>query len=411
MKNSNNSATTSVKIASANFSRTKLPLILAIDTSCDETSAAVTLGRVVLANIIASQAEIHAEYGGVFPTLAKRAHQQNLEPTINKALKQASVKPQQLDAVAVTLGPGLAPALETGIKQAQKLAKKWNKPLIAVNHIEAHLLSVLATRNKRHFPVKQILKLKMQRKTLNPDLVTALPTTSIRALNQSLNNPILGMVFSGGHSQFVLIDKIGQYQILGETVDDAVGEALDKVGRMLGLGYPAAPVIEKLAKKGHPDRFDFPLPMTTVKNFNLSYSGLKTAAHRLIIDLENEEKLDQKAIIDLAAAFQKAVFRHITYKLDKLLEELIRNKNKKINQAWQGGGVTQNVMLRRVIRKTLSGYDITLKTPYENRLCSDNAAMIGVTAGLKYGVRLNQIESLDRKPNWSIEAPTTIKPV
>lgn len=383
------------------------PLILAIDTSCDETSAAVTLGRVVLSNVIASQTDIHEPYGGVFPTLAKRAHIENIKPVIKTALKRAGVKAEDIQAAAVTLGPGLAPALEIGIEHAQQFAEKRNLPVVGINHIEAHSLSVLASRNKRNFPTKKMVDLVKKKQAIPNKLRSQLTEANIITLNQDNNLfPVLSLVLSGGHSEFILINQIGDYQIMGQTIDDAVGEALDKVGRMLGLGYPAAPAMEKLAKKGKKNQFTFPLPMTTSNDFNLSYSGLKTSALRLIKKLKDQDQLSQTAVMDLAASFQYAVFRHITYKLDKLLAYLINEKEQVINQVWIGGGVSRNSQLRSVVRAALRNYDLKLKTPYSKRLCSDNAAMIGVTACFKLQTQekpqLHGTE-LDRIPSWRIE--------
>jgi len=357
----------------------KPPLILGIDTSCDETSAAVSCGRVILSNVVASQIDLHQEFGGVFPTLAKRAHQENIEVVVKKALKQAQTNFEKIDAIAVTLGPGLAPALEVGIKYAQKLGAKFNKPVLTINHIEAHALSVLAERNSHSYNIKK------------PATLPAwLPE------NLGIEFPILSVVVSGGHTEFILINKIGKYQILGQTIDDAAGEALDKVGRMLNLGYPAAPAIEKLAKKGDKNRFKFPLPMTTKKNFNLSYSGLKTSAHRLITELKEKNQWDQQTIIDFAASFQQAVFRHLAYKLNKLLTE-----NKQIKQIWLGGGVSQNIAFRRQMRKVAREYKLDVKTPFAKRLCSDNAAMIALVGNFHF-LQQRKNQKMDRKPNWRI---------
>ncbi len=396
----------------------KLPLILGIDTSCDETSASVTLGRMVLSNVIASQTNIHQPYGGVYPSLAKQAHQEKIMPVIRLALKRAGVDFVQLDVIAVTLGPGLAPALEVGINQAKKLAHKWHKPLITVNHVEAHMLSVLLQRKSQQMSIKKLLR----ERTGHPNI-----SINYHQQPEPAIFPVLGLVLSGGHSQFVQINNFGNYEVLGETIDDAVGEALDKVGRMLGLGYPAAPVMEKLARQGDPDKFKFPLPLTTVNDFNLSYSGLKTAAHRLIKSLEAENKLTQQTILDLSASFQHAVFRHLAYKLNKLLEhrkqknkqqqgklkkdQLRKNEQQKdkqfFSQVWLGGGVASNINLRQTIRRILRPYNIELQTPFEKRLCGDNAAMIALTAGYKMSyTRKNylqaQLKDLDRKPSWRI---------
>ncbi len=380
----------------SNCLQVKLPLVLAIDTSCDETSVAIALDKVVLANVIASQAQIHEPYGGVFPTLAKQAHRENIEPAIKKALAQARVLPEMLDVIAVTVGPGLAPALEVGIEHAVKLAQDWQKPLLAINHVEAHLLSVLAERKKQKLPVKEILEYKKNKKTI-PEKDIA---NFLSAVDQNTNQfPVLGIIVSGGHSQFVQIDEIGKCQILGETVDDAIGEALDKVGRMIGLGYPAGPVMEIMAKKGDMDAYQFPLPMTTSQDFNLSYSGLKTSAHRLIKEL-GKENLTKKQTFDFAASFQKAVFRHLCYKLDKLLAE---KKAGYFKQVWMGGGVASNAALRHQIRKTIKPYQLKLLTPFGKRLCSDNAAMIAVTASLQINHQLAKpVVNPDRKPSWNL---------
>jgi len=371
-----------------------LPLILAIDTSCDDTSAAVTLGNIVLSNVVASQTKIHAPHGGVFPTLAKLAHKENIEPTILKAISLAGIDYSILDAIAVTVGPGLAPALEIGINHAKKMANDLNKPLFGINHLEAHVLSALASRNHKNLHIIKYVKEKKQKISSSHWLGID------KSINQRIKFPVLGLIFSGGHSQFIQVNNIGQYKILGETVDDALGEALDKVGRMLGLGYPAGPVIEQLAKKGNKNRFSFPLPMTTTHDFNLSYSGLKTAAHRLIKSLEQKE-MTQQLVQDFSASFQEAAFRHLCYKLDKLL---IDQSIPKFSEVWLGGGVANNIYLRKKIRESLNVHNLKLKTPYEKRLCSDNAAMIGVTAGLRIlNNSIKPIENPDRKPSWNID--------
>lgn len=354
-----------------------MPVILSIDTSCDETSVAVTQGLVVISNVIASQVELHKKFGGVFPTVAKQAHIENIDACILLALKKAQIDFANLDAIAVTQGPGLAPALEVGINKAKQLAEKYQKPLIAVNHIEGHLLSPLAQRNG---------KIKKQQLTTQ--------------------FPVLSIIVSGGHTQFVLVTDIGQYQILGLTIDDAAGEALDKVGRMLDLGYPAGSVIEEFAKKGDPNKIKFALPMTTTKDFNLSFSGLKTQARNLI----EKKQLNKQEIFDFAASFQYAVFRHICYKLNKVLQ------TEKINEIWLGGGVAANITLRRMIRETIGNHKnlltrnlktqtkVKLYTPFEKKLCGDNAAMIGVVAYFKFINKntIHNLNQLDRIPRLNL---------
>lgn len=378
--------------------------ILAIDTSCDDSSAAVVDGLKVLSNIVASQNQIHKQYGGVFPTLAKQAHKENLAPAINLAMKQAQVDWSDLDAIAVTIGPGLAPALEVGINKTKELALKYNKKIIAINHIEAHALSPLAVNNS-----KDNSRNNSEEKNLTKKL------------------PSLAVVISGGHSEFILIDAIGHYQKIGQTIDDAAGECLDKVGRLLNLGYPAGSLLEKFAKKGRANQFEFPMAMTSQANFDLSFSGLKTAARNLILDLEKTKKLDKQTIYDLAFALQTAVFDQITYKLERILlssnlnekiypkRDFLRHLKKgqapitEINEIWLGGGVSANISLRKNIRKLLnkykklSGKKIELKVPYSKKLCGDNAAMIGLVASFKFSRgEFAKMEDLDRKPNLAI---------
>ena len=366
------------------------PLILSIDTSCDDTSTAVTTGKTVLSNIIASQTQLHAPYGGVFPTVAKQAHKENIDQTIKIALKRAQTNWDKISAIAVTQGPGLAPALEVGINKAKELAIKYKLPLIAVNHIEAHVLSSLAQPN--HHTIQATVKHRF---------------------------PTLAIVISGGHTEFIKITQIGQYERLGFSIDDAAGEVLDKVGRMLNLGYPAGPVMEQFAKKGDPQKYSVPLPMTDRRDFNMSFSGLKTWARNKLEQLETQNQLNNQDIYDFTASFQYGVFRHICHKLNKLL------KKHQIYEVWLGGGVSANIELRRMIRETLTAYSrenklnseakkegslrykqpqIKLFTPYSKRLCMDNATMIGVVAGFKLKQKqfVKNIENLDRKPRWEI---------
>jgi N6-L-threonylcarbamoyladenine synthase len=348
------------------------PIILAIDTSCDDTSVAITCGTTILSNVIASQTELHKPYGGVFPTVAKLAHRENIQPTIAVALKRARISRTQLDAVAVTVGPGLAPALEVGITAAKELATELNKPLIPVNHIEGHVLSVLA-----HPAVKN----------------------DSASKNKEQKLPVLSIIVSGGHTEFVLVTAIGEYQILGATLDDAAGECLDKIGRMLNLGYPAGPIIEEFAKLGNKEAFPFPLPLTTVKTFDISFSGMKTFARNLVEKLQAENTLTKTQIFDLCASAQQGVFKHICYKLNKVLEK------HDVKEVWLGGGVAANKELRRMIRETLKNIAKTqkqptlrLRVPYTKKLCADNAAMIGVVAGFKTGITGTEIEKIERVP-------------
>lgn len=357
------------------------PLVLAIDTSCDETAVAVTQGLMVKSNAVASQVQLHKQYGGVFPTVAKQAHIENLPATVKAAMSKAGAAWSDIELIAVTQGPGLAPALEVGLRFAQELAETHHKPLVGVNHIEGHLWSVVAQ------PWDRAGK-------TTPDLFTE---SEIEALKL----PALGVIVSGKHTDFILVEAPGKYQRLGWTVDDAAGECLDKVGRMLGLGYPAGPILEEFSTLGDAHKFEFPLPMTTSGDFNLSYSGLKTSARNKIAEIEAAGKMDKQTIYDLAASLQAGVFRHICHKLSKVLV-----KYPEVGEVWLGGGVAANRALRSALRQTLSTHATTtksrrlrLRTPYSKKLCGDNAAMIGVVA---WWQPPQPSLALDRQPRLSL---------
>lgn len=405
-------------------------LVLSIDTSCDDTSAAVVCGQEIWSNVIASQTDLHRPYGGVFPTVAKQAHKENIDPTVKMALKRAGVTIDKISKIAVTIGPGLAPALEVGIDQAKKLAEQHHLPLIPVNHIEGHVLSVLAQPRS---------KASLSRHSGPPRRHSGLDPESQNLIDLRL--PALSIIVSGKHTEFILVEpaldghektidsrhaelvsasrtgslgtKIasnhsspnhssldrqprlslspdpfdphrpwyhsGQftYTILGQTLDDAAGECLDKVGRMLNLGYPAAPVMEQLAKLGDPGQYTFPLPMTTTHDYHLSFAGLKTHARRLIESEFGNQPPTKQQTYDFCASFQTAVFRHITYKLSKILGDYPQ-----IQEVWLGGGVAANMALRKSIRQTLKEFSHHLRVPYTIRLCMDNAGMGGVIIGL-----------------------------
>lgn len=388
----------------------KYPLVLAIDTSCDDTSAAVTCGLEIWSNVIASQTDLHRPYGGVFPTVAKQAHKENIEAVVKLALRRAGVLATDIGQIAVTIGPGLAPALEVGITYGQKLAAEWGVPFQPVNHIEGHLLSVLAIPKKAINNGRAQILAKQIEET----------TKHTYKIYTELKLPALGVIVSGGHTEFVLVSspqlrqKANQqnqvdasvqqdrqprlsltpdsndlaqtwlnsgrfdYELLGQTVDDAAGEALDKIGRMLNLGYPAGPVVEQLAKLGNPHRYEFPLPMTTTHDFNLSFSGMKTFARRFIETNWATTPPTKQEIYDFCASLQYSIFRHICYKLNKILL-----KYPEIQSVWLGGGVAANATLRKMLRQTLRSLHhqqrhLTLKTPYTKRLCMDNAGMIGI---------------------------------
>lgn len=342
--------------------------ILGIDTSCDETSAAVTEDDRVLSNVVSSQIKFHQKYGGVVPFLAKRMHKELLQPAINQALKNSRKKINQIDALAVTVGPGLAPALEVGIDYAKKLTARSHPPaggLIAVNHMEAHLLSSFAKNSKG-------------RGSFLPKF------------------PILGLLVSGGHTQLVLMKDFGKYQLLGETVDDAAGEAFDKVAKMLNLGYPGGPIISELAKAGEP-KYQLPIPMIGSKNLNFSFSGLKTACLYFLQKIPKNKKT-RVFIQDFAASFERTVAKALGIKLKKAIEK---------HQPCQivlGGGVINNLAIRKEARHVAGRFGLKVNIPYTKKLLTDNAGMVGVCAWYqaKRGNFVRDIAKLDRQPNLNL---------
>lgn len=363
--------------------------ILAIDTSCDETAAAVTNSTKVLSNVVWSQARAHAKFGGIMPSLAQRMHEERIDFVIDKAIKSAFPKnlatsyqllSTKIDAIAVTVGPGLSIALGVGVNKAKELAKTYNKPLIPINHVEAHLLSPLAQ------PKMSNVKLQMT------------------------NFPAYGLCVSGGNTIFVLIKSVGDYKILAQTVDDALGEALDKGARMLGLGYPGGHLLEDFAKLGDKEKFKLPIPLIGQEKRQIfSYSGLKTSFYRLIDShkLKNQNFPSKENIHNLSATFQDVAFKHIERVLSYYM---IHNSQFKIYNLLLGGGVSANIELRRRLRSLGAKFGFRVHIPYTPKLCGDNAAMIGVCAFLKNKnltvTKLNMlhqdVEKVDRNPRLKI---------
>ncbi len=337
-------------------------IILAIDTSFDDTAAAVVHDTHILSNVLSTQLSVHEQYGGIVPNLARESHKQYIDPVIAMALKKARCSIEQVDVIAVTQGPGLAITLEVGIAKAKELSATYNKPIVAINHMEGHFLSFLAK--------------------------TSVPSF-----------PLLGVLISGGHTQFVLANDIGSYEIVGETKDDAIGECFDKVGRMLGLGYPAGKIVEAFAKKGRDGKVVFPVPMRQVKDANTSYSGLKTAAMRIIEQkkIENGGTLTAMDICDIACGFQTAAITHLTEKLHTAISIVGSHK---LHGIVLGGGVVANLSVRKQVRAVARSYNLPIYLPPTKKLCVDNAAMIGI-AGLYKAQRKEFIDpnSFDRIPN------------
>lgn len=309
------------------------PLVLAIETSCDETAAAVLrLPGDLLGQVIASQAAVHAAYGGVVPEVASRNHLAHVREVVEGALKQAGVRLGEIDVFAATTGPGLASALLVGSSAAKGFALALDKPFLAVNHIEGHLLSPFFGRAE-------------------------IP-------------PAVGLVVSGGHTLLVDIESAGHYRLLGRTLDDAAGEAFDKVAKLLGLGYPGGPLIEAEARAGNRSRFEFPRSMKCSGDFQFSFSGLKTSVRYLL------PKTSESDRADLCAGFQEAV-------VDVLVHKALQAANQcRRSLIAVSGGVGLNARLRERLTHDAESQGITaLFAP--NALCTDNAAMIAYVAALR----------------------------
>ncbi len=387
--------------------------ILAIETSADETAASVTEDRKVLSNVIFSQISTHTKWGGIYPMLAKRAHEERIDWVVSEALRKFSsnvilgrnvVKtPESLldsgrapsslarmtkaidkiDFIAVTYGPGLAVALEVGIKKGKELAQKYNKKLIAVNHLEGHIYSSFVQNSKG-----------------NPQ--------------RDFQFPYLALIISGGHTEIVLWQDHLKYEILGETRDDAAGEALDKAGKMLGLGYPAGPVIERLSQEvDNKDFYSFPRPMTKSPTLEFSFSGLKTSFYYFLSRHsgkqmnEVKERIqnrfwtrlnDKEELRKLASSFQIAVFDTIVHKTRLAM------KQTGINRLVVGGGVIANLYLRKLLRDLVKKNKGEVFFPPYKYLTGDNAAMIGVAAYYKAQKKLfiDNLDKLDRIPRLAL---------
>lgn len=338
--------------------------ILAIDTSCDETAAAVTNERRIISNVIYSQVLLHQKWGGVVPSLAKRAHEERIDGVVDLAIKRSMLKWEDIDAIAVTQGPGLAIALGVGILKAKELAKTHNKPLLGINHLEGHLYSVFAQNSKGN-PVREIIF------------------------------PYLGMIISGGHTEFILWKNHLEYELLGSTLDDAAGEALDKAGKLLGLGYPAGAVVERLAETvQQSDPYKFPRPMLHSKDLNFSFSGLKTSFYYFLKEISEEEKNAKIAL--LASSFQEAVFDTILHKAEDAI------KLTGVHNLVIGGGVSANRYLRKRFRTLVKKYSGHVYFPPIKYLTGDNAAMIGIAAWKKGEWHLHSKNSVEREPRMKI---------
>ncbi len=339
--------------------------ILAIDTSCDDTSAAVSQDAHVLSNIISSQVELHSEFGGVMPDVARREHKARIDEVIQKALKQAGVTIEQIDVFAVTKGPGLAIALGVGIDKAKELAIEYSKPIIGVNHMEGHIYSNFVEPSR----------------------------------TEEIAFPLLALLVSGGHTELVLMKDHGQYQLLGQKLDDAAGEAFDKVARMLGLGYPGGAVLAQMAEEGDENAYKLPVPLTLQKGLDFSFSGLKTAVVRLVSEITSQgaRSLTKKEVQDIAASFQRVTVKHLVNQTMRAVEQT------GVQQVLLGGGVSANLALRKELRSALKAVNSKLYFPINPKLCMDNAAMIAEVAYYKaMKNEFNDVSSVERAPGLRI---------
>ena len=332
-------------------------ITLAIETSCDDTAVALLGGaRKVLADSISSQIDSHSAYGGVVPELASRMHQEAMLPLLESALAQAGVKNprEELGLITVTAGPGLIGSLMVGVMTAKALSQGWGVPLLGVNHLEGHIFA--------------------------------------NAASEELVPPFISLIDSGGHTEIVLARAFGDYELLGTTRDDAAGEAYDKISKVLGLGYPGGPVIDRLAASGDAYAFDLPVPLASTREIEFSFSGLKTAAMTLI---EKESERGAPPVADICASFQRAVVESLLKKITLAV------KTTGVKRLTVSGGVAANSALRAALEKYSAKKSIELFLP-PRRMCTDNAVMIAA-AGYNSYMRGNLSDlRLTPNPSWSI---------
>lgn len=317
-------------------------VILAIESSCDDTSAAVLRGDRILSNVIASQ-KVHEQYGGVVPELASRAHQQNIVPVVDAAIKNAGIDKSEIDAIAFTRGPGLMGSLMVGVSFAKSFGQALNKPLIEVNHLQGHVLS--------HF-IKETDE------------------------SQVPQFPFVCLLVSGGHTQILLLKSHFEMEILGETIDDAAGEAIDKAAKIMDLGYPGGPIIDRLAKEGNPDAYQFATP--NIPGNDYSFSGIKTSFLYFLRDrLAEDPDYIEKHKADLCASIQKCIVGFLIKKLEKAVKQC------GAKQIAIAGGVSANSLLRSELQKLGDKHLWQVFIP-KFQFCTDNAAMVGIAGYFKY---------------------------
>ncbi len=339
-------------------------LLLALESSCDESSAAVIRDGRVLSNVVSSQIRLHEDYGGVVPELATREHLKNLPQVVREALRKAEVEPVELDRIAATQGPGLPNALMTGLKFAQGMAYALRRPFHGIHHHEAHLYS--------------------------PWIQGTPPAADFERFE-----PNISLIVSGGHTLLVHVQEPLRHQVLGTTVDDAAGECFDKVAKLIGLPYPGGPQLDRLAAEGNPSAFDFPRPMLNVPGHEFSFSGLKTSV-RYFLQKHPEVLSNDQAKRDLCASVQAAIVEVLVTKTLRAVAET------GVRCVTASGGVTCNRGLRAALTKGCERRGIRLLLA-DATLCTDNAAMVGVLAGLQASRGMESGEyDTEPKPQWSL---------
>ena len=340
--------------------------ILGIETSCDETGVAIyDEEKGLIANQLHTQIALHADYGGVVPELASRDHIRKLAPLLQAALQEAHLTAKDIDGVAYTSGPGLVGALLVGSTVARSLAYAWNIPAIGVHHMEGHLLAPMLEENPPHFP-------------------------------------FVALLVSGGHTQLVRVDGVGRYELLGESIDDAAGEAFDKTAKLLGLDYPGGAALARLALKGTPNRFAFPRPMTDRPGLDFSFSGLKTfAANTLHQVMKDEGELTEQSKADIAYAFQEAVVDTLAIKCKRAL------KQTGLKRLVIAGGVSANKQLRQTLADLMQqlGGEVFYPQP---QFCTDNGAMIAYAGFLRLKQGQQQDLAIEVRPRWAMTELTAV---
>ncbi len=337
-------------------------IILGLETSCDETAAAVvTDQKKILSNVVSSQFQEHKPFGGVVPEIAARAHLNQLDQIVDKALLDAKITLDDIDGIAVAGGPGLIGGVIVGVMMAKGIAISKNIPFLPINHLEAHALTARLTENIRF--------------------------------------PYLLLLVSGGHCQFLIVEDVGKYTYLGGTLDDAAGECIDKTARLLDLPYPGGPFIENKARNGNPGRFQLPQPLTNQPNCSFSFSGLKTAARKVI--LENDSK-DSQFQSDFCASFQKTIGDILVNRCEHAISNALE-QSPTIQSLVLAGGVAANLYFRQRLSQCMQEKGLTLMTPPVN-LCTDNGAMIA-WAGVEYLRKgINGSLSFEPRPRWPLES-------